>query len=355
MKAAALTAHGRIGIIDVPEPECGPHDVVVRMAAVGLCGTDVAVARGTRPAPRLPWVLGHEGAGEIVAVGDAVRDRRAGEHVAIEPNYCCGQCAACGDGFTSGCAAREAVGLAVPGVLAEYVRVPAEFVHPAAEHLPVRDLVCAEPLAVARTAVRRSGAGPGDTCLVVGAGSQGLFVCACLTAAGITPYVQEPHEGRRALACSLGAVPLEPSPWAGGPGGGTPDAAKGSAPVRSAQAVRAVQADHVFETAGVPAASASALRHAAPGGRITVVGMSGVPLELTPYELVTRQLTLAGSLIYDHPHDFAATVAAMEEGTLAPHRVLGAEFAFEDAAAAFDAVATTPGKCWISFDGGAWR
>lgn len=329
MRAAALTAPGRVEIVGIPKPECGPRDVVLRMTAVGLCGTDLAVVRGARPAPRLPWVLGHEGVGEIVAVGGAVRDRRAGERVAIEPNYCCGRCTACAGGFTSGCADRVAVGLGVPGVLAEYVRVPAEFVHPAAGHVGTRDLVCAEPLAVARTAVRRSGAGPGDTCLVVGAGSQGLFVVACLTAAGISPYVLEPHEGRRALAASLGAVPL--------------DAAE-----REAAAVRA---RHVFETAGVPAAVTSALRHAAPGGKVTVIGMSGAPLELTSHELVRRQLSLTGSLIYDHPRDFVGTVAAIEEGALAPHRVLGAEFAFEDAAAAFGAVAATPGKCWISLDG----
>ncbi|OEU86635.1 hypothetical protein DB35_23405 [Streptomyces abyssalis] len=337
MRAAALTAPGRVEIVGVPEPVCGPHDVIVRMTAVGLCGTDVAVVRGARPAPRLPWVLGHEGVGEIVEAGEAVHGGRAvGERVAIEPNYCCGGCAACDGGFTSGCAGRVAVGLAVPGVLAEYVRVPAEFAHPAAAQVPTRDLVCAEPLAVARTAVRRSGAAPGDTCLVVGAGSQGLFVCASLDAAGITPYVLEPHDGRRALAVSMGAVPLEPA-------GSEPAGSEAEQPVRAA---------HVFETAGVPAALTSALRHAAPGGKITVIGMSGAPLELTPHELVSRQLTLTGSLIYDHPHDFAGTVAVMEAGAMAPHRVLGAEFAFEDAAAAFDAVATTPGKCWISFGGG---
>lgn len=329
MKAAALTGPGQVGIVGIPDPEYGPHDVILRVTGVGLCGTDVAVVRGARPAPRLPWVLGHEGVGEIVAVGSAVRDRRAGERVAIEPNYCCGRCAACVSGFTSGCRDRVAVGLAAPGVLAEFVRVPAEFVHPAAGHVSTRDLVCAEPLAVARTAVRRSGAATGDTCLVVGAGSQGLFVCACLRAAGITPYVQEPHEGRRALALSLGAVPLDPG------------------------AEGAVGADHVFETAGVPAAVNSALRHAAPGAKVTVVGMSDAPLELTSHELVRRQLTLTGSLIYDHPEDFAGTVAAIEEGAIAPHRVLQAEFALADAAAAFDAVASTPGKCWINLDGSA--
>ncbi|SCK05211.1 zinc-binding dehydrogenase [Streptomyces sp. WMMB 322] len=330
MKAAALTAPGRVETVDLPTPAHGPYDVLVRMTAVGLCGTDLAVVRGARPAPRLPWVLGHEGIGEIAAVGSAVRHLSEGERVAIEPNYCCGRCAQCAGGFTSGCAKRVAVGLDTPGVLAEYVSVPAEFVH-AAGDAGTRDLVCAEPLAVARTAVRRSGVREGGTCLVVGAGSQGLLVCLCLAAAGITPYVHEPHQGRRALAASLGAVPVESA----GDGAAT----------------ETEPAGHVFETAGVPEAAAWALRHAAPGGTVTFIGMSGAPLELTSHELVRRQLSLRGSLIYDHPRDFAETVALIGKGTLAPHRVLRAGFGLTDAAAAFDAVSSTPGKCWISLDG----
>lgn len=321
MKAAALTAPGRVDIIDLPRPECGANEVLVRMTGVGLCGTDVGVVSGARPAPRLPWVLGHEGVGEIAAVGRDVRGRCNGERVAIEPNYCCGRCPECARGFTSGCAGRVAVGLAVPGVLAEYVAVPAEFAHPAAGHVRTEDLVCAEPLTVARTAVRRSGAVAGDRCLVVGAGSQGLLVCACLVAAGITPLVQEPHDGRRALASALGAEP------AGEPG---------------------AKVGHLFETSGVPAALEAGLAHVAPGGKVTLIGMSAAPLELTLHEIVRRQLSLAGSLIYDHPHDFTGTVALLAEGTIAPHRVLRAEFALADAAAAFDAVASTPGKCWIN-------
>ncbi|MCH6163331.1 zinc-dependent alcohol dehydrogenase [Streptomyces marispadix] len=326
MKAAALVAPGCVETIDVPCPEYGASDVLLRMTGVGLCGTDVALVGGARLAPGLPWILGHEGAGEIVAVGSAAGGRRVGERVAVEPNYCCRRCSACTRGFTSGCTDRVAVGLATPGVLAEYVAVPAAFVHAAADHVSTADLVCAEPLTVARTAIRRAKISKGDKCLVVGAGSQGLLVCACLAAAGITPYVQEPHEGRRALAASLGAVPLE----------------------RSASDV-----DQVFETSGAPAALRAALRHVVPGGRITFIGMSSASLELSPHELVSRQLTLTGSLIYDHPHDFTGTIAALEDGAINPHRVLKAEFSLEDAGAAFAAVASTPGKCWINFGSSA--
>ncbi|MGJ7908324.1 zinc-dependent alcohol dehydrogenase [Actinopolyspora sp. H202] len=324
MKAAALIEPGNIGLIDTAEPNCGADDVVLRMLGVGLCGTDMGVVRGERTAPHHPWVLGHEGVGEIVAVGDSVDNSHLGSRVALEPNYCCLRCRECKSGFTSGCPDRIAVGLGVPGVLSEYVAAPAEFVHPVADHVNVRDLVCAEPLTVARSAVRRSGITTDDRCLVVGAGSQGLFLCRWLVAAGITPFVQEPHAGRHELALSLGALPIERADG---------------------------QVDHVFETSGVPSALGTALRHTVAGATVTLIGMGGEPLGLSERHVVNRQLSLVGSLIYDHPDDFADTIDALSG--LAPHRVLGAEFGLADTAAAFEAVATTPGKVWVNIDGAA--
>ena len=116
MKAAALVRPGEIETVDVPEPECGPDQVLVRMWGVGLCGSDLGVHAGTRPVPHMPWVLGHEGVGEIVDVGAAVRDRRIGQRVAIEPNYCCLRCPPCRAGFTSACSNRVIVGMNVPGL-----------------------------------------------------------------------------------------------------------------------------------------------------------------------------------------------------------------------------------------------
>ncbi|GAA2358148.1 zinc-dependent alcohol dehydrogenase family protein [Saccharopolyspora halophila] len=322
MKAAALIAPETIEIIDIPEPHCGPDEVLVRVTAVGLCGTDSAVVRGSRPVPNMPWVLGHEGVGEIVAVGSRTVDREVGQQVAIEPNYCCFTCEACGDGFTSGCPSRDAVGLTSPGLLAEYVAVPAIFTHPAADHVNICDLVCVEPLTVARAAVRRSGVRSGQRCLVVGTGSQGLFVCQSLLAEGITPHVREPHTGRRELALVLGAVPAtDGEPF-----------------------------DHIFETSGATGALETALGTLVPGGKATLVGMNAGPLDISTHAVVSRQLSLSGSLIYDHPHDFADTIAALEKKSVEPHRVLQARYPLEAAAEAFAAVVDTPGKCWISLN-----
>jgi alcohol dehydrogenase/L-iditol 2-dehydrogenase len=153
---------------------------------------------------------------------------------------------------------------------------------------------------------------------VVGAGSQGSLLCLALLGQGIVPYVLEPHPGRRAMATDLGAE------VAGETAGGF---------------------DAVFETSGVPAALPGAVSRAGRGGIVLLIGQSSEPATLVTRTVVQRQLTLRGSLIYDHPDDFAATLAAADGVT--PSRVLGACHPLEDAAAAFQAARQVPGKTWI--------
>ena len=255
MKAIVLVRAGLVEVVeDWPEPIPGPHDVVVRMRGVGLCGSDLEVFHGRRETPVLPWPMGHEGGGDIVAVGAGVTDRRVGQRVAIEPNYCCLTCPQCSSGNTSGCARRTMVGFNHPGLLTERVTVPARFTWPVPTDLSDGTLACVEPVAVARSAVRRSRIQPGDRCLVVGAGSQGLFLCQALLAAGAVPTVVEPHPGRQRVARRLGAAPADD-------------------PHETFQ--------FVFEAAGAAGAVQTALDRAAPIATVTLVGLSGTPLPLT--------------------------------------------------------------------------
>ena len=274
MKAIVYTAPQQVEPVeDQPEPECGPGDVVVEMRAVGLCGSDLSIYDGQRVPPALPWVMGHEGGGTVVAVGAQVQDRSVGQRVVIEPNYPCFDCPGCRSGLTSNCLRRRVLGMNTPGILAERVAVPAQFAWPVPADWPDEVLACFEPLAVARAAVRRSGVGPRQDCLVVGAGSQGLFVCLALLALGAQPYVTDPHEGRAVHAEKLGARRAEP---------------------------RADAYPYVFETAGPPPAFVAALRAAAPGGTVTLIGLSYEPAPLATADVIRRGLTIVGSIIYDH-------------------------------------------------------
>lgn len=319
MKAIVLSAPRRVDLVhDWPEPVPGPRDVVIAMRGVGLCGSDLSVYDGTRPIPQLPWVMGHEGGGDIVAVGDQVHDREVGQRVVIEPNYPCLSCPRCRSGHTSACAEREIVGINVPGLLAERVAVPARFAWPVDSEAPGELLASVEPFAVARAAVENSGAAKGGRCLVVGAGSQGLLVCLSLIALGTQPDVIDPNQGRANFAVELGARHAEDG----------------------------TDYPLVFETAGAPAAVREALDRAGPLATVVLIGLNDSSLPLSILEMVRRQITLRGKLIYDHPRDFAGAIGDLDHG-LAPSRVIRARFVPDDAVTAFIQARTVVGKTWI--------
>ncbi|MGR4854469.1 zinc-dependent alcohol dehydrogenase [Streptomyces sp. LARHCF252] len=319
MKAAVLTAPGRIETIDDwPEPACGPHDVVVDVEGVGLCGSDLAVFHGRRLPPEMPWVMGHEGFGRITAVGSDVRDRSVGQSVVIEPNYACLKCADCLTGLTSACPHRAIVGLNAPGVLAERVALPTHFAHPVPDGLTGADLAAVEPYTVARAAVRRSGVTAADRCLVVGAGAQGLLVCLILSRLRIHPVVTEPHPLRLARAERLGATPDD------GRTGFT----------------------YVFETSGHEAALHPAANRTAPGATVVLIGLNHHQLPFTTDDVVRRQLVLRGSMIYDHPGDFTTAIAELSQAR--PGAVVEARFPLHQAQQAFAGAAERAGKTWIS-------
>ncbi|MBV9803993.1 MAG: alcohol dehydrogenase catalytic domain-containing protein, partial [Solirubrobacterales bacterium] len=211
MRAALLVAPEKLELVDDwPEPDLPAEAVIVQMTALGICGSDLAVWSGQRPPDTFPWIIGHEAIGEIVAVGDAVTDRAVGDRVVIEPNYPCGICPSCRRGSTATCTNRLAVGINAPGLLRERAAVPAAFAWPAPANISNEDLVCAEPVAVAQSAVETSGLASGGRCLVVGAGAQGLFVCQLAVALGAEVSVIEPQAARVVLAEELGATPAQP-------------------------------------------------------------------------------------------------------------------------------------------------
>jgi 2-desacetyl-2-hydroxyethyl bacteriochlorophyllide A dehydrogenase len=328
MRAVVLTRPGHVEIRDDwPPPACGPADVVIQMRGVGLCGSDLSVFDGKRAIPRLPWVFGHEGGGDIVEVGSEVADRKVGQRVVIEPNFADLSCPACRGGHTSACENRQIVAITRPGVLAERVSVPAEFVWPVSDEWADVQLATFEPLAVADTAVRRAQVPPGTDCLVIGAGSQGQLICQSLLAGGSQPYVMEPHPGRMELAVKFGA--------------------------KRAEERKDPFYPFVFECAGVAQVWQTALDSVAKFGRLILIGFNQNPSPIRTLDLCQRQITIVGQLIYDHPQDFAATLAAVTAGTLHPEQTVQGTFGVEQATEALAAVREVPGKSWIDFS--AWR
>jgi threonine dehydrogenase-like Zn-dependent dehydrogenase len=292
---------------------------VVGLTGVGLCGSDLAVWSGGRTVS-LPWIVGHEGTGTIVAVGEGVHRARIGERVVIEPNYPCGTCEGCLRGRTAMCPRRLSLGFNLPGLLRERAAIPAQFAWTAPEGLTDQDLVCVEPLTVTLHAARLGKAAAGSSCLIVGAGSQGLLLLLVLRALGAEVAVVEPHDGRLAIARSLGALP----------------------------AARAAY-ELVFETSGSAGGTQQALRSLGAGGTLVLIGIPHDDIPLSTASIVRGHRTVMGSIIYDHPGDFRDTLAFIADNSLAPSSIIRRTFSFDDAQAALSSAVNIPGKSWIKF------
>ncbi len=319
MRALALVKPGHVEVVERPVPTFTPTEVLVRVLGVGVCGSDLSVYDGHRQVPELPWIMGHEAVGEVVAVGSQVTGRQVGQRVVVEPNYCCFTCAACLAGETSGCLNRVIVGMTSPGLLADYIALPAAFAHPAPKELDLDELICLEPYAVGVAASRRAQIQAGQSALVVGTGSTGLLLIMHLVEHGLDVYFVEPSAERAQLAEELGAKPFDPS----------------SAP----------PIDQVFETSGTVPGTQSALATARPGGNVTLLGLAAEPAAIVPSAIVRNRLTIRGSMIYDHPIDFDY---CMGNPPRSLKKIVRGEFPLEQAQKAFASARTVPGKSWIS-------
>jgi alcohol dehydrogenase/L-iditol 2-dehydrogenase len=320
LKAALLIEPGTIVIDDVPDPEPGPGEVLIAVGGVGLCGSDLSVFSGRWEAPSYPWIMGHEAFGVIEGIGPDVPSERLGQNVVVEPNVACFACERCERGLTSACARRQSVGMNRPGALAERLVVPGQFAWPVPD-LAATDLVCVEPTTVVLAALRRLKMPIPDSALVVGVGAQGLTMTLALIERGVATFVTDINPSRVALAAKLGAIPL------------VADDKRGFG--------------LIVDAAGAPSSMNLALGRAEPGATVLCLGLDSRPLELSAQTLVRHQLTLQGSLTYDHPGDFETAIAAIVGGRLHPGRIVTDEYPLADAKAAFDRSGAAAGKTWV--------
>ncbi len=308
MRVARTVSLSETRVEQAPDPVCGPGDVVCRVLACATCGSDVQDFYVQR---KLPAVLGHEPAGEVVAVGAEVRGVRPGDRVAIHHHAPCGECRRCRRGHETLCERFRSTRLD-PGGFAEYVRVPAELV---GELLPLDGLdpvlaTLTEPLACALRAQRRAGLAPGDSLLVVGAGASGLLNVAAAHALGVEAiWVREPDRGRLARAEAWGAT------------------AHGNEPV-----------DVAMVCTPRPEAILDAAAAVAPGGALCLYAppAPGSPLGIDGNLVFERELDVCASWSAG-PVDMRAALALLRGGAARASELITARFDLDGTGAALAA------------------
>jgi (R,R)-butanediol dehydrogenase/meso-butanediol dehydrogenase/diacetyl reductase len=288
MPAAVYRRAGEVVVEERPVPTPGPGEVLVEVDYCGICGTDIhMLLEGWADKPGL--VAGHEFAGAIAALGEGVTGWEIGETVVGGPSPRCGRCRRCLEGKPSQCESRSgSIVDGHDGAFARYVLVQVASLIRLPPGLTPRQAALAEPLAVALHGITRSGASPGDSVMVIGAGPIGALSIAALVTMGIGPVTAvEPGEKRRQLARDLGAADvLDPSDlevfpmWE---------------PERISQ-----RATHVvLECSGKKSAMEAGFHQLCRGGTLALVGAGLEPPSFDPNRFVLNELQVVGSFVYD--------------------------------------------------------
>lgn len=288
LKALLLTAPSQLAFTDFPDPVPGDGEVLLRIRACGICGSDIHGWDGSTGRRRPPLIMGHEAAGEIEAVGPHVERWKNGDRVTFDSTISCGVCADCRAGRVNLCANRRVVGVAPAeyrqhGAFAERVVVPARILYALPDALSYTHAAMIEPVSIAIHAIQRVRIAATDTAVVVGAGMIGLFVVQALRWAGAQRIVAvDLAENRLALARELGATHTLKS-----------DACDVAAEV--ATLTEGQGADAAFEVVGVSATLNLALACLRRGGAAVLVGNLAPKAEFPLQAVVTREITLYGS------------------------------------------------------------
>lgn len=288
MKALTLTAYNQFEFSDAPQPEIAENEVLIKVKACGICGSDIHGMDGSSGRRIPPIIMGHEAAGEIAEVGSGVTEWKQGDRVTFDSTVYCGECESCKNGQINLCPERNVLGVSCDdyrrhGAFAEYVKVPQHILYAIPDDVSYDHAAFAEPISIALHGVNRVPLKKGDSAVVIGAGLIGLLVVQALKAKGAgTVVAVDIDEKRLALAKELGAdatlisgddVPAQVAEIVGNPDG----------------------ADVALEVVGFGPTIQLAINSVRKGGSIGCVGNLKAEVPFPLQAVVTRELSVFGS------------------------------------------------------------
>ncbi len=277
---------------EIPKPAVGPGEVLVKVRAVGICGSDVHGFSGETGRRTPDMVMGHEISGEIADTG---------ERVVVQPVIYCGRCKVCREGKTSICLHKKLIGVntGLTGGLSEYISVPRTNIFPVNRDIPFPEACLVEPLAVGFSAVRQASIEPGDTVFIAGAGMIGLAILlSVMEKKPCRVFVSDNNPRKLRIAENFGGTPIDFSRV-------DPSAAV------MAQ-TEGMGADVSFEAVGLSASVRSAQYATRPGGRVVWVGNAQKMVEVDMQDIVVKAKSITGIYCYTD-EDFAETVNLLKK------------------------------------------
>ena len=322
MKSLLLTEYNHLEITDMPLPVAGPGEVLVRVEACGICGSDVHGLDGSTGRRIPPIVMGHEAAGTVEAIGEGVTRFAKGDRVTFDSTVYCGKCPYCKVGQINLCDNREVIGVSEGnyrrhGAFAEYVVIPDRIMYPLPADFPFEEAAMLEAVSVAMHGVKVSPVAGGETALVIGAGMIGLLTLQAAKAAGCgRVFISDVDETRLNLAGQVGADEVLHC-----------SGAELLAEIKRLTNGRGV--DLALEAVGLNQTVASAIDCTRKGGTVTLIGNVSPEVTLPLQKVVVKQIRLQGSCASSGEYPEAieliaagkikvkpliTTVASLEEG-----------------------------------------
>ena len=333
MRAAVTRDWNDIRVEEAPVPELEPGEVLIRVGACGICGTDLkilaGVYKGSWP-PALPFIQGHEWAGAVAALGEGVTGLQVGDRVAAENHKGCGACANCRRGRYNLCEVARTKGRAyklyghsAQGAFAEYAARPAGLLHKLPDSVSFAEGTIVNQGALGLHAIRRCRIEPGDTVAVIGPGLVGLIALQLAKAVGAIRVIVVGRGARLDLARELGA-----------------DEVVDYSVTDPVEAIRALTGGHgvdcAFECAGTPAAMSAALNCVRRGGRVSLVGLTGnKPVELNMDRLVLDEIDVFG--VRSSPNAYPELIALIAAGKVNVRRLVSRVYPLQRINEAFEA------------------
>lgn len=327
MLAGVFQGPNSVVVRQVPDPVPGPGEVLIRVAACGICGTDLRIEEGQYHA-RYPLIPGHEFCGEVLALGPGAGDFSLGQRVAVNPNNPCRRCVYCLRGKFHLCENSTACGVTYDGGFAQLCKVPGQLVLKLPESdLPIEHWALMEPTSCCLHGIDVAGIRPGDSVVILGAGSIGLILLQLARFSGAAQLlISEPSAPKRALALQLGADKvLDPL-------------ALGDDLPRAVRDFTGGGADVVIEAAGLPATASVAPGLACRGGTVLFFGVCPPDLHipLNPHDVFHNELTLRGS--YTNPSTDSRALRLIASGRVQVGPLVSHRFPLTQLPAALTAV-----------------
>lgn len=322
MKQAVMTSPGHIIIRDVKKPMIEPHQVLVAMKRIGVCGSDIHVYHGKHPYTSYPVVQGHEVAGVVEQVGAAVEHIDIGDHVTIQPQVVCDACYPCRHGQYHICDNLKVMGFQTTGMASEYFAVDEAKVLKLPQGMTLDEGAMVEPLAVAVHAVGRGGDVKGKKVLVLGAGPIGNLVAqTCKGQGAESVMITDLSDYRLGLAKECGI-----------------DHCINPQKEELSQAISKCfgddKADLILECVGINATMDQAITNARKGSNIIVVGVFGEKASVDLGLVQDRELSLIGTLMYQE-RDYVEAIDLIEVGKVKLLPLITDHFKMEDYSEAY--------------------